>query len=531
MFRFPRRIALVAIPLICLFVTACYLNLTDRGLPARIRDAISKHDRLKGLTPISLTGGLPLPRHPLYKNENRAVDPPVVDNFSLAAAATSAADLPPIPSWNRPPTPHVPEHTPLLIGFTRNWRILQQAVVCYLTAGWPAGDIYVVENTGTMHANARGQLSLQNPFFLNHSRLALLGVNVITTPTLLTFAQYQNFLLYEALQRGWPHYWWSHMDVAVVAHEGREPYGSLYLKAVAALRNTTTSVREVQANREGRTSWAQVLFAYDRLALVNTRAYLEVGGWDTQIPYYMTDCDMHERLDMAGYTREERDIGQICDVGTSVDDLLVFYRKRNGPQPSFKDPNPPEAYDADRVEREEERKAKEDENKLLSDEDKDEGSKLLSDEDKEEIDEKDKRTSHPLRLYVSASTAAQHEKWPEDARGSPTYHRLIHTIQAMDHAKYRAPQGRNTWQHAQSGGQGEPFYRDPVGFETALWMTIDFGRTVFAAKWGHRDCDLRGVGLRPEHAWRVEQDWTYRERHPGYVDPPEQRGEEGVRQG
>lgn len=126
---------------------------------------------------------------PIYKPIPSASAIPIVDNFPLAASAHSAADLPPIPSWNLPVNPHVKENTPLFIGFTRNWRLLQQVVVSYITSGWPAEDIYVVENTGVMDSNALGLLSLQNPFFLNHTRLEMLGVNILITPTLLTFAQ------------------------------------------------------------------------------------------------------------------------------------------------------------------------------------------------------------------------------------------------------------------------------------------------------------------------------------------------------
>jgi hypothetical protein len=52
-------------------------------------------------------------------------------------------------------------------------------VVSYIAAGWPPEDIYVVENTGVMHANRDGLLTLQNPFYLNHTQLAMLGVQVI----------------------------------------------------------------------------------------------------------------------------------------------------------------------------------------------------------------------------------------------------------------------------------------------------------------------------------------------------------------
>ena len=152
----------------------------------------------------------PTPAKPKYKLPPPYTFPPIVDNFPLAAAAHSSAELPPIPSWNQPPSPHVPEKTPLLIGFTRNWRLLQQVVVSYITAGWPPEDIWVVENTGVMDSNERGLLSLQNPLFLNHTRLDMFGVNVIRTPTLLTFAQLQNFFLSVAIDKKWEAYFWGH---------------------------------------------------------------------------------------------------------------------------------------------------------------------------------------------------------------------------------------------------------------------------------------------------------------------------------
>ncbi|KAL5344874.1 hypothetical protein ACLOAV_010271 [Pseudogymnoascus australis] len=181
-----------------------------------------------------------------------------------------------------------------------------------------------------MDANEHGTLSLQNPFFLNHTQLHMLGVNILTTPTLLSFSQLQNFFLYVSLKERWPQYFWSHMDVGVASVEEDEPFESLHMKAVYALWNTTVP-------DYGR--WAQVLFSYDRLALVNTAAYTEVGAWDTQIPYYLTDCDMHERLAMAGFKIEEKKTGHINDVGISVSDLLSLYRKDVGPQASFVDPS------------------------------------------------------------------------------------------------------------------------------------------------------------------------------------------------
>jgi hypothetical protein len=99
---------------------------------------------------------------------------------------------------------------PLLIGFTRSWPMLLQTVVSYITAGWPADQIYVIENTGMQQANKRGQLSLQHPWFLNHTALERLGVHVVQTPVLLTFSQLQNFFLSLSYTHEWPYYFWSH---------------------------------------------------------------------------------------------------------------------------------------------------------------------------------------------------------------------------------------------------------------------------------------------------------------------------------
>jgi hypothetical protein len=70
----------------------------------------------------------------VYKPKPTTTPNPITDNFPLAAKAKSPSDLPPIPSYNVPPTQHVPEKTPLLIGFTRNWPLLQQTIVGYITA-------------------------------------------------------------------------------------------------------------------------------------------------------------------------------------------------------------------------------------------------------------------------------------------------------------------------------------------------------------------------------------------------------------
>ncbi|KAL9638815.1 MAG: hypothetical protein Q9164_001319 [Protoblastenia rupestris] len=372
--------------------------------------------------------------------------PPIEGNFRLASKAKSASDLPSIPTWNKPPRSHVKHSTPLFIGFTRNWRLLQQTVVSYIVAGWPPADIYVIENTGVMNSNRDGLLSLQNPFYLDHHRLTkILGVNVISTPTLFTFAQLQNFYIWTALEKGWEHYWWAHMDTVVVSDEEFEgqPYKSLYMRAVDALEETLEP------------SWgplATLWFAYDRLALVRTKAFVEVGGWDTMIPFYMTDCDMHERLWMREFRIENAQAGKVWDVAGTLDDLGMLYQRGDGGK--------------------KERRGLEGgmEGKVL-----------------------DKR------------------KEAEVQRNSPAYKDLLVKLDELQTAKAENKAGRNTWQASQKGGQGDPFYRDSDGFEKGLWMWMDFGRSVFTEKWGRGQCDIRDAGLKDGDEWRVIADWEKEE--------------------
>ena len=301
--KFRRSLCLVFIP----FLIISSIVIVQSGLYHKIPKSLVPSSSTKAETPIPI-------RKPL-------ADPPtpIVDNFPLAANAKSTTDLPPVPSWNAPPTIHVAESTPLFIGFTRNWRLLQQTVVSYITAGWPPADIYVIENTGVMDSNRDGLLTLQNPFYVDHYRLTkILGINVISTPTLFTFAQLQNFYIYTALANNWTHYFWAHMDTVVVSDEEREPFEPLYTRAVSALRETLEP------------NWgplATLWFAYDRLALVRTQAFVDVGGWDTMIPFYMTDCDMHERLWMRDFRIENAEAGKVWDVASSLEDLEVLYRK------------------------------------------------------------------------------------------------------------------------------------------------------------------------------------------------------------
>ena len=182
----------------------------------------------------------------------------------------------------------------------------------------------MVENTGTFDANKNGLLTSQNPFYMDYHRLTkIFGVNVMTTPSLQSFAQLQNLYLSEAINNNLTYYFWAHMDTVPQTHEDAKPYKSLYQLAVDTIRE---SVAPGYEEKQGR--WATRFFAYDWLALVNVAAYIEIGAWDSMISYYGTDCDMHNRLAMNGMKMINADAGHIYDVGKSLPDLEVLYRRK-----------------------------------------------------------------------------------------------------------------------------------------------------------------------------------------------------------
>ncbi|KAI6086626.1 hypothetical protein F4821DRAFT_126860 [Hypoxylon rubiginosum] len=420
-----------------------------------------RHDLLKPLNvyPDEEKEAKPTPR---YKPIPTYTPPPVQDPFP--ALATS--NPPPIPSYNVAEKDVWRKHglevaPPLIIGFTRSWPMLLQAVVSYITAGWPAEQIYVVENTGMQMANARGQLSLQHPWYLSHSALRRLGVNIVQTPVLLSFAQLQNFYLSMSYAHDWPYYFWSHMDVLALGHEngfegltaraGEPGYKSLYILALEELERTLDSGER----------WGLRFFAYDHLTLQNPKAIEDIGGWDTLIPYYMTDCDTYTRLHMRNWTQKDANCGVITDTSVALDDLLALYRDPSI-KPDFRDPNPPPPPPPP--------------------------------EEKKEGEEKTEKRNVAT---VARELADPIEYWKV----------LLATADRMFHYKH-GDRGRNTWQSGQHGGKGEPFYYDSAGFSEALGVLTEAGKEVFRRKWGHGNCDLiGGGGLKFEDQWQVLKDW------------------------
>jgi len=106
-------------------------------------------------------------------------------------------------------------------------------------------------------------------------------------------------------------------------------------------------------------------------------------------------------------------------------------------------------------------------------------------------------------------TLAELDKLPEDERAGPGFDKLMDAVRVQIEVKKDvAKKGeRNSWQYKQTGGKGEPFYRDPQGFEWGLQRMIAAGVETYNEKWGHNDCNLGGAGLKPEDAWQVEKDY------------------------
>ena len=445
------------------FIAVCFIIFLRIDMAASTMSNVSEHvikpamdtvkDKLAGANKEKS------PPHPTYKPTPTYRSPPIQDPFPLLATSTP----PPIPKWNMAREGlhkeyDLPTAPPLLIGFTRTWPLLLQAVVSYVTAGWPPSQIYVVENTGVQQANARGQLTLQNPFYLNHAILKKLGVNIIQTPVLLSFAQLQNFYLSLTYKYNWPYFFWSHMDVLTISYEegfeGLTPpykekgYKTVYELCCVALNETLATDPR----------WGLRFFAYDHLSLVNPLAYEDVGGWDTLIPYYLTDCDMHTRLAMANWSIQDRTAGIITDVSTTLKDLRALYRQDKGVVPDFVDPNPPPPMP--------------------------------------ENGDKEKR-------YRIHSNAKRDSEDPE----LEYWRALRHVSDRMFQYKH-GDRGRNTWQQGQHGGFGEKFYYPSEGVAEGIDVITEAGREVYRRKWGHRDCDLiEGAGLKLWDQWRVEKDW------------------------
>lgn len=372
--------------------------------------------------------------------------------------------------------------TPLFIPFTRNNTILRQAVLSYIAGGWPRSDIVIVDNTGTMDANNKRTLPPDNPFFLDYDLFRRrYGVAILQTPTLLNFAQLQNFLLRQAVARNWQFYFWSHMDIAVLSAEDYLPYKSFYHRVIDALDtsdldqysitppepaiseeelnegydwkipsgpNLPKILREKSSKLKKRLfkkkrKWAIKFFDFDNLALVNVEAWRQIGSWDVFIPYYNTDCDAYARIVLNGYTKEKVQAGYIFDVADIIQD--------------------------------------------------------------------------PEIRFFPGPTESARSKWglspsgPEPAGGtlrSQRFEYLKSELQELMDQKNSNEEGRNTWQGHKVEGRPrklpEAWTYDTRAFQTSWWAMADYGRAMYIKKWGTLECDLMSENKTLKDSWLSE---------------------------
>jgi hypothetical protein len=377
--------------------------------------------------------------------------------------------------------------TPLFVPFTRNNTMLQQAVLSYIAAGWPRSDIVVIDNSGTMDANNQRLLSPENPFFLDYELFRRrYGVAILQTPTLLNFAQLQNFLLRQAVARDWQFYFWSHMDIAVLSAEDILPYKSFYHRVLDVLDTTGLDQYSIsppeptildEEFQEGnnyeprrafgpvsdrfmknvpklpklnkrwrkRRKWATKFFDFDNLALVNVEAWRHIGPWDVFIPYYNTDCDAYARITLNGYRKDEAQAGYVFDIASVVQDPEIRFF--------------PAVNKNDR-----------------------------------------------MKWGLSPSG-------PERAGGelgSQRFEWLKSELQEMMDVKNSNEAGRNTWQGASTEGTIKPrklpdaWSYDAKAFQTAWWAMADYGRAMYIKKWGTLECDLSLANKTLQDAWLSE---------------------------
>ena len=96
----------------------------------------------------------------------------------------------------------------------------------------------------------------------------------------MTFSETQNLMLRTAQFMQAPFYFFMHSDAEAA------PGTVLRLFEMAHLQQE---------------KWGAIFTNYDSLAAFNTEAFDAIGGWDDNLPWYLSDCDIYRRMRLAGY--------------------------------------------------------------------------------------------------------------------------------------------------------------------------------------------------------------------------------------
>lgn len=150
---------------------------------------------------------------------------------------------------------------------------------------------------------------------------------------------------------------------------------------------------------------------------------------------------MHARLEMAEFEIKDSDAGHVFDVASSLDDLIVLYRKKGTVEASLQHPG--------KVEEELRAKAeKEDKNKL-------QWWKYAYRPSEKRDTQQDQNSTGSEEF--PAGEEKRNGKWEDDEIGSERFLQLERTLDEMLRSKGAQSGGRNTWQFRQTGGQGTRF--------------------------------------------------------------------------
>ena len=158
---------------------------------------------------------------------------------------------------------------PLFIPFVNRPDLLERAVLsvrdCLLV------DPLVIDNSG------------RDPLTSDQDLPACCRT-ILIPPVPLTFSQTQNWMLGLARHRERPFYLFMHSDAEASAE---------------VVERLVSRARELTAAGD---RWAVLYTCYDALAAFSTAAFTAVGGWDTNLSWYKSDCDIYRRLRLAGYS-------------------------------------------------------------------------------------------------------------------------------------------------------------------------------------------------------------------------------------
>lgn len=126
-------------------------------------------------------------------------------------------------------------------------------------------------------------------------------VRWLIPPVALTYSQSMRWMLRDAVNRG--------VDFIIHFHS------DAFSTNPDAIQELLTAVRQYKA--EGR-RWACAWTFYDILWVINPKAMLDIGGWDTEFTDYFTDQDVRRRLDLAGWECIDTHIQGIGHEGSAT---------------------------------------------------------------------------------------------------------------------------------------------------------------------------------------------------------------------